>query len=93
MDESRISRASYGSRISRDSRGSSRAHPALHQRTPSPGEIPFHLHTPKPQKRTASPEQRATPRSVKSPLLPKESRPPPVIFDASAGGNLCKVWA
>jgi hypothetical protein len=77
---SRVSRGSHGSRVSRGSHGSFSGHPAL-QQTSSSDESP--RHDPKPQ---AIPSSKHT-RSDKSPLLPKESRPPPVIYDASVGGN------
>ncbi|XP_052779768.1 uncharacterized protein LOC128217013 isoform X4 [Mya arenaria] len=94
LDESRISRGSQRSRTSRSfneshhSPHSVRLHPALHARSPSPWDDTFGLShkTPPPARRQATPTQDIVIHAPEHrPLLAKESRPPPVIFDASTG--------
>lgn len=84
LDDSRLSRISQLSRLSRSTRASSKEH-----RTPS--RSPNRVESPQHSYHSSVPRPPSTPKLVvtpsKSPLLAQESRPPPVMYDASTGGN------
>lgn len=89
LDETHLSGSSW---VSHTTLSSSRVKSASHYRSASPlAEALHQSHKTPHTNKVAPPTAVQTASNRRSLLLAKESRPPPVIYDATLGGNFLKL--